>query len=276
MNYIGKKLKSLRQELGLTQTEMAAGVISVSFYSKVERGLNDIGVNDFLEILQKHNVSPQKFFEDFKTNKDSRKQVLVLMNRFINAAYGDNDLELKKIIKALELIKPKTAFIKFSLLQANLIEKTHDTNAINQLDKVQKNKIKKVIFQKDTDENEYHRIILLANIIQIYSFDEASFLINNIINRYQKVDKLDKNIMVALSVLMINYTDLCYKEKKYSLCSLPLQYVEKLPNDIELAFTKILGKYYNDLIKDKKIEAKNIRDVLIQAGYNANVKKMVR
>lgn len=174
------------------------------------------------------------------------------------------------------MIKPKTAFIKFSLLQANLIEKTHDTNAINQLDKVQKNKIKKVIFQKDTDENEYHRIILLANIIQIYSFDEASFLINNIINRYQKVDKLDKNIMVALSVLMINYTDLCYKEKKYSLCSLPLQYVEKLPNDIELAFTKILGKYYNDLIKDKKIEAKNIRDVLIQAGYNANVKKMVR
>ena len=276
MNYIGKKLKSLRQELGLTQTEMAAGVISVSFYSKVERGLNDIGVNDFLDILQEHNVSPQKFFEDFKTNKDSRKQVLVLMNRFINAAYGDNDLELKKIIKALELIKPKTAFIKFSLLQANLIEKTHDTNAINQLDKVQKNKIKKVIFQKDTDENEYHRIILLANIIQIYSFDEASFLINNIINRYQKVDKLDKNIMVALSVLMINYTDLCYKEKKYSLCSLPLQYVEKLPNDIELAFTKILGKYYNDLIKDKKIEAKNIRDVLIQAGYNANVKKMVR
>ncbi len=276
MNYIGKKLKSLRQELGLTQTEMAAGVISVSFYSKVERGLNDIGVNDFLDILQEHNISPQKFFEDFKTNKDSRKQVLVLMNRFINAAYGDNDLELKKIIKALELIKPKTAFIKFSLLQANLIEKTHDTNAINQLDKVQKNKIKKVIFQKDTDENEYHRIILLANIIQIYSFDEASFLINNIINRYQKVDKLDKNIMVALSVLMINYTDLCYKEKKYSLCSLPLQYVEKLPNDIELAFTKILGKYYNDLIKDKKIEAKNIRDVLIQAGYNANVKKMVR
>lgn len=96
MNYIGKKLKSLRQELGLTQTEMAAGVISVSFYSKVERGLNDIGVNDFLDILQEHNISPQKFFEDFKTNKDSRKQVLVLMNRFINAAYGDNDLELKK------------------------------------------------------------------------------------------------------------------------------------------------------------------------------------
>ena len=276
MNYIGKKLKSLRQELGLTQTEMAAGVISVSFYSKVERGLNDIGVNDFLDILQKHDISPQKFFEDFKTNKDNRKQVLVLMNKFIKAAYGDNDLELKKIIKALELIKPKTAFIKFSLLQANLIEKTHNTNAINHLDKVQKNKIKKVIFQKDTDENEYHRIILLANIIQIYSFDEASFLINNIINRYQKVDKLDKNIMVALSVLMINYTDLCYKEKKYNLCSLPLQYVEKLPNDIELAFTKILGKYYYYLINDNKIETKNIREVLIQAGYNANVKKMVR
>lgn len=56
MNYIGDKLKNLRQQLGLTQTEMAAGVISVSFYSKVERGLNDIGINDFLEILKKHGI----------------------------------------------------------------------------------------------------------------------------------------------------------------------------------------------------------------------------
>lgn len=276
MNYIGNKLKALRQELGLTQTEMAAGVISVSFYSKVERGLNDIGVNDFLEILHKHNVEPQKFFNDFKVKKDNRKLVLSLMNKFIKAAYSDNDKVIKKIIKELQLIKPRTAFIKFSLLQAKLIDQTKDINALKKLDKSQKNKIKKIIFQKDTDENEYHRISLIGNIIQIYSFDEASFLVNSIIRHYHNVDKLDKKIMIALSVLMINYIDWCYKERKYSLCSVPINFLKKLPNDIELAFGKILGRYYEDLITNKKDEASNIRDILIKSGYEANVKKMVK
>lgn len=276
MNYIGNKLKALRQELGLTQTEMAAGIISVSFYSKVERGLNDIGVNDFLEILHKHNVEPQKFFNDFKVKKDNRKLVLSLMNKFIKAAYSDNDEVIKKIIKELQLIKPRTAFIKFSLLQAKLIEQTKDINALKKLDKSQKNKIKKIIFQKDTDENEYHRISLIGNIIQIYSFDEASFLVNSIIRHYHNVDKLDKKIMIALSVLMINYIDWCYKEERYSLCSVPINFLKRLPNDIELAFGKILGRYYEDLISNKKDEANIIRDILIKSGYEANVKKMVK
>ena len=52
MRYIGSKLKRLRHELGLTQTEMAAGVLSVSFYSKVERGYQVIGAEEIIEILR--------------------------------------------------------------------------------------------------------------------------------------------------------------------------------------------------------------------------------
>ncbi len=35
---IGQVLKEYRLHAGLTQTEMAAGLVSESFYSKVERG----------------------------------------------------------------------------------------------------------------------------------------------------------------------------------------------------------------------------------------------
>ena len=34
---IGETLKSMRLHAGLTQTEMAAGIVSESYYSKVER-----------------------------------------------------------------------------------------------------------------------------------------------------------------------------------------------------------------------------------------------
>lgn len=276
MNYIGKRLKTLRQELGLTQTEMAAGVISVSFYSKAERGLNDIGINDILEILQKNNVSPQAFFEDYKVDKDNKKKVTALMNKFVTAAYNNDDYEITKIIKDLKQIKPQSAFIKFSLVQAELIENTLNMNTIEKLDKRKKNELKRVIFQKDTEENEYHRIVLIANIIQIYNLEEATFLINSILRRYQKKDVIDKKLMLALSVLIVNYVDWCYGQNKINLCYKPLEYLRSMPNDVQLALPKIFGCYYEDLIDNKNLEANNIKEVLIKTGYSENVKNMFK
>lgn len=39
---IGELLKQTRQSLGLTQTEMAADIVSTSYYSKVERNIHQI------------------------------------------------------------------------------------------------------------------------------------------------------------------------------------------------------------------------------------------
>ena len=275
MNYIGNKLKKLRQELGLTQTEMAAGVISVSFYSKVERGLNDIGVNDFLEILQKHNVSLQGFLDDYKVEEVNKKHLITLLNQFVKAATEDKDREIKSIIAKLESIQPRTPFIDFSILQAKLIANTHDNGALQKLTTKQKREMKRIIFQKDTDENQYHRIIIIANIIRIYSFEEATFLIKSIIRRYQNLDKLEIKMITALSVLMINYVNWCVEEKNYKDCVEPLKYIDKMPNIIEIAFTKILGQYFKDIIGNKDEDAERIKYVLNISGYSAYVGKMV-
>lgn len=37
---IGELLKQTRQSLDLTQTEMAAGIVSTSYYSKFERNIH--------------------------------------------------------------------------------------------------------------------------------------------------------------------------------------------------------------------------------------------
>ena len=39
---IGEALKQIRKQAGLTQTQMTAGLITESFYSKVERGVHAI------------------------------------------------------------------------------------------------------------------------------------------------------------------------------------------------------------------------------------------
>lgn len=67
---IGERLKELRLFLGLTQEEMTQGVVSESFYSKVERGTSKINILDLLEILNKNGINLEDFFEEEACSKD--------------------------------------------------------------------------------------------------------------------------------------------------------------------------------------------------------------
>ncbi len=60
---IGEALKSLRQSLGLTQAQMIKGSkITITHYSKMEKGQNRIFVDDLILILQLRGVSIANFF----------------------------------------------------------------------------------------------------------------------------------------------------------------------------------------------------------------------
>lgn len=275
MRYIGSKLKQLRHDLGLTQTEMAAGVISVSFYSKVERGYHDIGAEELIEILQKHNISFQEFFSGISKEGADKKKLNALVNRFVKAANEDNDNDIVGIIDEFESVKPRTPFIKSQILLAKMIATTHDKNSLEKLSSKEKKKIKKIIFQEDTDENEYLRIAIIANTIRVYSLDEASFLVSSIIRRYHDVDKVERKLLSALSALMVNYTNWCLENKKAGLCKDALKYLMRLPNTVELAFSKILGQYCRDLINHDIKNAEKIRETLIDSGYGTIVKKII-
>ncbi|QYN53452.1 helix-turn-helix domain-containing protein [Lactobacillus panisapium] len=275
MRYIGSKLKQLRHDLGLTQTEMAAGVISVSFYSKVERGYHDIGAEELIEILQKHNISFQEFFSGISKEDANNKRVNILLRKFVKAANVDDDTEINNIISEIENIKPRTPFVKSEILLTKLIANTHDEDALRKLNEKEKREIKKIIFQEDTDENEYIRIAMIANTIRVYSFDEASFLISSIIRRYKDVDKIEGKLLLAISAAMTNFINWCFENGKANLCVKAIKYLKALPNTVELAFTKILVEYYESLIKGKFDDVKLIRNLFTRAGYGTFVNKMV-
>ena len=274
MRYIGRKLKQLRYDLGLTQTEMAAGVISVSFYSKVERGLHDIGAEELVKVLQKHNVSFQEFFSGIAKEDEDSKKITELTNELVTVANDDNDLGINRVTEKLKKVNPRTPFIESLILQAKLISATLDDDVLKKITTKQKKNMKKMIFQKDTEENQYLRIVLITNVIEIYDFDEAFFIVKSIIRRYSDVEKIQVKILVAISVLMINFVDWSYKNKKVSYCNTPLTYLDKLPNYVELAFSKLIGKYYKYLINNRLDDAQIIKKMLKNAGYEAYIKKM--
>ncbi|MCO6530973.1 helix-turn-helix transcriptional regulator [Lactobacillus sp.] len=276
MRYIGSKLKQLRHDLGLTQTEMAAGVISVSFYSKVERGYHDIGAEELIEILQKHNISFQEFFSGISKEEADKKKLNALVNRFVRAANDDNDNEIVGIINEFESVKPRTPFIKSQILLAKMIANTHDKTSLEKLGSKEKKKIKKIIFQEDTDENEYLRIAIIANTIRVYSLDEASFLVSSIIRRYHDIDKVERKLLSALGALMANYVNWCFENGKSDLCAEALGYLKRLPCSVDFLIFKILVEYYESLVRHENNKTEEIRDILIKAGYKSVVSKMAK
>ena len=82
---IGERLKELRLFLGLTQEEMTQGIVSESFYSKVERGTSKINILDLLEILNKNGINLEDFFEeDVHSKGDNLKGNSVKSDQFKN------------------------------------------------------------------------------------------------------------------------------------------------------------------------------------------------
>lgn len=59
---IGNRLKNTRVFLGLTQEQFSAGIVTESFYSRVENNKSKISMNDLLNILNYHHVSLYDFF----------------------------------------------------------------------------------------------------------------------------------------------------------------------------------------------------------------------
>ena len=89
---IGKELKKLRLELGLSQTEMVGDILTKSYYSKIERGLHEINAKDLIEILERNRVNISDFFQGIESKGKSKKY----LEQLRNAYYEQN---LSKIVE---------------------------------------------------------------------------------------------------------------------------------------------------------------------------------
>ena len=93
---IGEALKQLRLHAGLTQNQMAAGLMSESFYSKVERDVHEIDANLLIELLTAHHFDVVSFFARV-SNQDLRTEPnFDLMNQI---SFAQNKKDLKTLDK---------------------------------------------------------------------------------------------------------------------------------------------------------------------------------
>lgn len=118
---IGEALLNLRKQLGLTQTEMAANVVSTSFYSKVERNIHDIGTNDLLQILNKHQINATYFFENLNDKENISEDIMNRISVAFEQKSRDKLLKIKQEVDSL----PNNRQTEYYKLQLQLTLKVY-------------------------------------------------------------------------------------------------------------------------------------------------------
>ena len=117
MNILGKKIKKIRKEMGLTQSELAGDKISRSQLSLIENGYTNPSLSTLEYIASKLNKPYSYFLDD---NEDTNDKYIILIDEieslFLSSLYED------VVDKAMRVI---TYFNSENFTDPQLLGKTH-------------------------------------------------------------------------------------------------------------------------------------------------------
>lgn len=211
---VGELLKEYRIKQNKNQQEFSAGIVSQSYYSKVEKNIHRITADDLLLLLT-HNAIPVKnFFEKLEIDPHQQQlnQVNALFEEVTKANYSDNSLaKIKKIKeKAVKLdveddLKNEMLLIIDGFLESEKDDpKTFDFNL--------RNKLKEKIFLMP--EYDTHKLSVYANFVDLYDFDSNRQIIKQIVKALEK-KKVERQDEISFAILL-NVLQQGIEEKKDS------------------------------------------------------------
>ncbi|MGY3777098.1 helix-turn-helix domain-containing protein [Isobaculum melis] len=263
---IGKLLKKYRMKRNLTQQEMAQSIISTSYYSKVEKGIHRINVEDLLNILAINEIDIFSFISEISPHNHTTLTEQIQQD--LLAAYYEKNLErIEQIQLEISHKKLLDKDKKFFLLFAESLKfSMNDTEQL--LDEQSKKYLQNTVF--NIEEWHYSKLSLYCNLIEYYDFESNLFMVHSILqNGLKKYHGEEKLIVMNI---ILNFVGLCMKQKKdeVALSYLVLMMEEKtFPENF---FQKLLGKLYFELLiyrrNPSKESEEKIEHILAMIAYN--------
>ncbi|MBM6872561.1 helix-turn-helix domain-containing protein [Lactobacillus crispatus] len=247
---IGERLREIRDSMNLTQTEMCAGVVTESFYSRVENGKSEINIDDLLAILKNNHISVRDFFGVF----DQTMKQNIQYHRFLLAINNHDKTWLEKEKADNPTLKAELTAVIASL----------DNKKVN-LSIEERKKIKSN-FGKLGQWNE-STLWNLAAFMSLYDTNELSVLVTDIYEDEDAINLNKSSMLVALANVMVNYLGRLYQED-IGAAFQTMQFIKKLPNNPVIMFHKLVATYYQALLDHDQKRLNLITKVLQKDGYD--------
>lgn len=241
---IGTQLKNTRLLLGLTQEQFSAGIVTESYYSRVESNKNNISMDSLLKILNYNYVSLYDFFEPILKTDIDYEIILTFINHDIKKIKSfdtpNNDGQtLAKLLQAILKRENLDDFKKF------------------------KSQVTKCVNESAKDET----CIVFASFILVYLCDLNE--LNSLINKITAYASTDNGLILRiLAHIELVALERFYKVQELEDVKKMANLIQELPNNSVLVLEKVVAKYYLALLDKNIKDANEISKVLKITGYD--------
>ncbi|MFH4353533.1 helix-turn-helix transcriptional regulator [Lactobacillus helveticus] len=244
---IGNQLKNIRVFLGLTQEQFCAGIVTESFYSRVENNRSNISMEDLVEILNFHHISLYDFFISVDVKYLKKKIIQAFLEHDVSRLS-----EYKKLINSSEYD------LEFKLMFAILNSTT------DQLTNEFKEKAQRQLLQiGKLNEDSLFNINLL---IPIIDFQSSQVLVNYLL----KSDEIQEDNCLLIRLFynaMLSFLGRCYQEPDIAEMKKGLKFLRKRSVTSSLYLENNLVNCYEYLLKRNYVKLDDTVEALKLCGY---------
>lgn len=238
---IGELLQKYRIEQGKTQKSWAGNVISPSFYSKVEKGLNRISAEDLLRLLEANHIPLWEFFSHLEGEAGQRKKwEKNLRARLMQVYYHGNQADFQQLSKEVQASSFPDKEEQLLIIEG-WMETIKDDQEANE---VLRQKIKDKIFNIDVFDKK--RLMLYCNFMDFYDLESNRYLSRQIVEKYRQTTDVD--IQVALLAIIDNLLTDFAEKRQADGAEYFIEAGKQIPTRPELFFYKNSLLFFENLL----------------------------
>lgn len=271
---IGTALKKQRINMNLTQGDFTQGILSISQYSRVESGKQDIKASDLINILTVNHIDINRFFssititKNFSSTKDisNEKIMLLLMQGF----YDHNPKPIYELKKSVLKYDPKNQLLNLIDLVIAVLEKRTDSLPKNIITFFSNN-----LNKSDNWVSNEDFLKLFGNTMVILNIDRLNIYMHKILKFYKNdIQHYSITIQKRIAGICINYLKISTSYKYSPWIKDTLSLINNLSPIPELFMFKLLGLYFKNIFTNNPSQNKEILDLLSNCGYNNFIKNL--
>lgn len=240
---ISELLKKYRIEQMKTQKQWVGDVISASFYTKVERNLSRISVEDLIALLHFNQISVIDFFGKLNQKDKSIHHRKLEISRMANEAYYRNSKkelqQIRDIVVESDLPNKDNEILIIDAYVA-VIDKD-----ITHLDRNIISKMKEKVFNiSNFDEDG---LIVYCNFMSFYDLNSNLLLSKKVIKQF--IGSSSVKIQKIILGIIINMLIFCIQNKKFDETEVFINYAEQIKAQPDIFFYKDIIPIFDNVIK---------------------------
>ena len=238
---IGELLKEERMEKGLTQKQFADGIVSTSYYSKVEKDEHRITAEDLIAVLEHNNIPLWSFFKELSLKGNFQHEYKINLEAEVMDAYYHSDSKrLEEIIQDLNNSNEPDKKDDLLIVEGWLESLKEDDEEPN----IEvREALKDRVFNIPNLNKE--KLTLFCNFMDFYYLDSNIAIAKNAINKF--IGSNETEIQEVLLAMIANLLCLSIKENNYSYVDYLVTTSEKLPLKPQFFLYKDMIYFYKHL-----------------------------